>query len=254
MHDPTEPRRRYGDREIGLILERAAELQRQEPASTAEGSGLTLTELEDIAAEAGIDPQHLRRAAEELETSGAALAREGMARVLGAPPTIKLERSLKGELPESEFERLVPEIQAAADSHGQASLLGHTLTWRSSTPQNERSLLVTVTARDGRTRISIEEKLHGLAGGLFGGILGGVGGGVGLGVGIGVGVGALGSAAFAIAFPAVVIGGSYALARTIFSSTARARHRKLRNLQERLTEHVEAACRSEAPQELPRGS
>jgi len=245
-----EPRRRYGDREIGLILKRAAELQQQEPAATAEGGGLTLTDLEEVAAEAGIDPRYLRRAAAEIDASGGFLFNEGMARVLGAPPTIKLERSLSGELPAAEFEALVPEIQGAAEAHGQASLLGQTLTWRSSTPQNERSLQVTVTARNGRTRITIEERLHGLAGGLFGGIMGGVGGGVGLGVGLGVGIGALGSALFAVAFPVVVIGGSYALARTAFTSTARRRHTKLRELLERVTEHVESV--TEPPRQLPR--
>lgn len=245
---PDESRRRYGDREIGLILKRAAELQKEEPASAAAGGGLTLTDLEEIAAEAGIDPRHLRRAADEIEASGGLLASEGVARILGAPPTIKLERTLAGELPSSEFEALVPEIQAAADAHGQANLLGHTLTWRSSTPQNERSLQVTVSARDGKTRITIEERLHGLAGGLYGGILGGVGGGVGLGVGFGVGLGALGSALFATIFPAVVIGGSYVLARTVYTSTARRRHQKLRDLMERISGHVESVS---PPPQLP---
>jgi hypothetical protein len=78
-----EHRRRYGDKEVGLILRRATEFQRQEPASAAEGGGLTLAELEEIAAEAGIDPRHLRRAASELDESGAWLRPEGAARLLG---------------------------------------------------------------------------------------------------------------------------------------------------------------------------
>lgn len=253
MDERAGSRRRYGDREVGLILKRAAELQRQEPTSAAEGGGLTLSDLEEIAAEAGIDPRLLRQAAAEIESGDDALMAEGLARVLGAPPTIKLERSVSGELPEADFERLVPEIQAAAESHGQASLLGRTLTWRSSTPQNERSLQVTITARGGRTRITIEERLHGLAGGLFGGLLGGVGGGVGFGVGFGVGLGALGSVAFAVLFPVAVIGGSYAAARTLFTSMARNRHRRLRDLLERLTEHVEAVSNERSRTELPGG-
>ncbi|KPK81218.1 MAG: hypothetical protein AMS25_07365 [Gemmatimonas sp. SM23_52] len=146
MPNERQYRRRYGDKEVGLILKRAAEFQRLEPESAAEGGGLTLAELEDIAVEAGIDPRLLRRAAEELDAGAARLHREGVERWLGGPVTIELQRSLPGELPESEFETMVGEIQEAAEGHGQASLLGHTLTWRSATPQGERSLQVTVPA------------------------------------------------------------------------------------------------------------
>ncbi|UCC74674.1 MAG: hypothetical protein JSV86_09030 [Gemmatimonadota bacterium] len=246
MHQPGKFRRRYGDKEVGLVLKRAAELQREDPAGTA-GGGLTLAELEEIAAEAGIDPQYLRRAADELDVGAADLEDEGAAVLAGAPLTARYERIIRGELPESEFELLVPEIQRTAEGHGQGSLLGHTFTWRSSAPQGERSLQVTVSSRDGRTHILIEERLHGLAGQLFGGIMGGVGGGVGLGVGLGVGV-PLGSLAFSIAFPAAVIGGSWLLARAIFGSVARRRRRALRDLLDRITEHVEWAAR---PPELP---
>jgi hypothetical protein len=246
MPDEREYRRRYGDKEVGLILKRAAELQRQEPASAVEGGGLTLAELEEIAVEAGIDARHLQRAAAELDAGAARFHREGVERWLGGPVTIELQRSLPGELPESEFESLAAQIQEVADAHGQASLLGHTLTWRSATPEGERSLQVTVSTREGRTRIRIEERLHGIAGGLFGGIMGGVGGGVGLGVGLGVGIGALGSAAFATVFPLAVITGSYLLARSIFGSLAWRRQRVLRELLDRLTEYVEGATSGQA--------
>ncbi len=240
MTENREHRRRYGDKEVGLILKRAAELQRQEPASAA-GGGLTLSELESIAEEVGIDRRHLRQAAVELDASGAALHAEGAARLIGGPLTIRFERTLPGELPVSEFERLVPLLQQAADGHGQASLLAHTLTWQSVSPNTERSLQVIISSRDGRTRIRIEERLNQLAGGLFGGIVGGGGGGIGLGVGLGVGLGALGSAAFAIAWPIGIIGGAYLLARSIYGSVVRRRQRVLRDLLDQLTEEVEAA-------------
>lgn len=232
-------RRRYGDNEIGLILKRAAELQRQEPAAGTEGSGLTLPELEEIAAEAGIDPRYLRRAAAEVDEGGTKFDSGKASYFLGAPLTIELDRTLSGEVPEEDFALFVPDIQQAAGGHGQASALGRTFTWQSSTPGGERSLQVTVTSRDGRTRIRIEERLSSLAGQLFGGMLGGGGGGIGLGIGLGVGIGALQSAAFAIAWPVSIIGGAYLLARSIYTSTARKRQRVLRDLLDRLTEHVE---------------
>jgi hypothetical protein len=65
MTESGEHRRRYGDKEVGLILKRAAEIQSQGPESAA-GGGLGLRELEEIATEAGIDPNSLRQAAAEL--------------------------------------------------------------------------------------------------------------------------------------------------------------------------------------------
>jgi hypothetical protein len=258
MPEPGERRRRYGDKEVGLILKRAAELQQREPTSAAEGGGLSLVELEEIAAEAGIDARYLRRAAVEVEAGGAALHSGTASRFLGAPLAIQLERTLTGNFPEDRFEQLVPDIQHAAEGHGHASALGRTLTWQSSSPQGERSLQVTLATGDGRTRIRIEERLGNLAGGLFGGIMGGGGGGVGLGVGLGVGIGALQSAAFAIAWPIGIVGAAYLLARSIYSSMVRRRQRVLRDLLDRLTDRIEAVVSSQAlssgegPTTLPR--
>jgi hypothetical protein len=203
MEEPARGRRRYGDEEVGLILKRAAELQGQEPTAAAEGGGLSLTELEEIAAEAGIDPSYLRRAADEVDTVAMPLRGEGMDRIAGAPLTLEFERTLTGELPEDGLEVLIPEIQSAG--LGQPSLLGHTLTLQSTTATNIRTLQVTISSQSGRTRIRIEERLDQLAWALVGGITGGVGGGVGLGVGLGVGIGALQSALFAVAWPVGVI-------------------------------------------------
>jgi hypothetical protein len=246
MEQPAERRRRYGDEEVGLILKRAAELQRQEPAGSGEGGGLSLAELEEIAAEAGIDPRYLRRAADEVDTQAMPLRGEGLERLLGAPLTLKFDRILTGELPEGGFEALLPEIQDTAEGYGQPSLLGHTLTWQSTSSNSERTLRVTVSSSAGRTRIRIEERSSQLAAQLFGGMTGGIGGGVGLGVGLGVGIGALQSALFAIAWPVSLISGSFLLARTIYRSAVRRRQRVLRDLLDRLTEAVEVAIASQA--------
>lgn len=246
MSDQAPKRRRYGEKEVGLILKRAAELQQNEPASAAEGGGLTLSELEEIAAEAGIDPRYLRRAAADVDSGGSMLRAGKVSYFFGAPLIIELERTLSGEFPEEEFSLFVPDVQEAAGTHGQASALGKVFTWQSTTPQGERSLQVTVTSRDGKTRIRIEERLGNLAGQLFGGMVGGGGGGVGLGIGLGVGIGALQSAAFAIAWPISIIGGAYFLARSIYTSTARKRQRALRDLLDRLTERIEEVVSRQA--------
>jgi len=67
MTDPTNLPRLYGEKEIGKILKRTTELQHEEPSAPSAGS-MSLQELEDIAAETGIDPTFLRRAAPEIDT------------------------------------------------------------------------------------------------------------------------------------------------------------------------------------------
>jgi len=239
MTDAEEHRRRYGDKEVGLILKRAAELQSQGQGSAA-GGGLSLRELEEIAAEAGIDPGSLRRAAEELDAGRAAMHDEAAARFLGGPATIRYERKLKGEISGESLELLVVPIQRAAEAHGQGGVLGGTLSWQYKSSDGARSLQVIVASRAGRTRISIEERNAGMAWGVFGGIMGGGGMGVGLGVGLGVGIGALGSALFSVAFPLAVLGGSYFISRSVFGSVVGRRQRLLRKLLDDLTEEVEA--------------
>ena len=116
--------------------------------------------------------------------------------------------------------------------------MGKTLTWSSRSDTNTSSQQVLVSSRNGETMVRIEERLGGLAGALFGGFLGGVGGGVGLGAG-GALAAVLGSAAFAVAFPLVVIGGSYAAARAIFADQVRKRRSRMEELMDRIVERVE---------------
>jgi hypothetical protein len=59
--------RLYSDTEIAALLARAAERQQAAPAD-GPTSGLTLDEIERLAAEAGLDPAHVRAAASELDT------------------------------------------------------------------------------------------------------------------------------------------------------------------------------------------
>lgn len=225
MRAPGDPRgelpapRRYGDREVARILERATELQRAEP-SAANPEGLTLAELTEIAREAGIEPEMLRRAASELAERTP--ARTLVARLAGAPVSIRVERVVEGELPPERFDAIIPRIQQATDGQGTASAVGRTLTWSSQNTENTSSQQVLISSGDGRTLIRWEERFGGLAGALFGGIVGG--GGVGLGVGAGAALaGMLGSAALGVGIAALAVVGSYGLTRGIFRRIVRGR-------------------------------
>jgi hypothetical protein len=233
--------RRYTDEEVRRLLQRASELESQSPRLPTPADGPTLRDLEVIAAEAGLDPALLRKAAHELDgaRTGAPPAAGGGSMFLGAPHTVEYERVVPGEAPSGLLEALLPLIQRAAGGMGQPSLMGRTLTWTSSDPQRTSILQVSVSVRRGETRIVVQERFGNLAGALFGGIMGGVGGGVGMGVGMGVGLGALGSVLFASLFPPAVIGGSYLLARSLFRRTVQRRMRDLKGLMDDLVATVE---------------
>lgn len=239
MSDTNDARpRRFSEEEVERILRRATELETERPPTTADAGGLTLAELEQIGAEAGLRPELLRRAAREVE-GGATSRPVRAAPFVGAPVVIRLEREIEGELDRRALESLIPELRRAAEGTGHPAVVGSTLSWESSDKNELRSLGVTVTSSGGRTRIWIEERLSRLAGSLFGGIVGGFGGGVGIGVGVGVGVGALGSALFATAFPVALLGGSYLVARGVFRMRYEDRREALAGLMERVAGDVE---------------
>ena len=236
MSEPTRLPRLYDEKEVGRLLERATELQREDPVRPNPSGGFSLQELEEIAAEAGIDPNHLRRAAMELDAARAETS--GWARLLGDSPAISLRATVPGELPTDAFEMLIPVIQQTMHEHGQPSLLGHTLTWQAEVGQKERSIQVIVSSRAGETHIQAEEHLHRLAGAIFGGGGTGVGVGVGVGVGMPIGLNLLHSALFAAAFPIGVIGLTFVAAREIFRRIMRRRRRILGEVVDRLVAEV----------------
>jgi len=256
MPTPSNLPRLYDEKEVSRLLERATELQRQEPMRAAGGGGLSLDELADIAAEAGIDPRYLRRAALELDGGAGGDTRRSW--FAGEQTVLLREEVIPGELPESGFERLVAVIQMVAHEHGQPSLLGHTLTWQAETTNKTRSLQVLVSVRDGETRIRVEERLAHLAGAAFGISMGVVGPTLGVAVGLPIALEVLGSAILAVGFPVGAVALSYMAGREIFRRAVRRRRSAVAELIDQLSREAEA-CIAEAaeegaerPLELPR--
>src|SRR5439155_4097090 len=112
MSDAGDQEPRWGEREVGLILERALELQQQEqrqaPRALKRTDGASLAELEEMAHEVGIEPALVRRAASELEAQPRPVA---LSRWTGGPRRIIFERVLRGEAPEAAIEALVGVVQ-----------------------------------------------------------------------------------------------------------------------------------------------
>ncbi|MDX1647641.1 MAG: hypothetical protein R3304_10890 [Longimicrobiales bacterium] len=237
MSEPDRPQRVYGEEEVGRILQRATELQHREPKPTT--PGLTLAELEEVAAEAGIDPVHLRRAAMEVEAGTDATG--VWSHVVGETLKITRDISLPGELDQSGFEWVAAAIQDAATEHGQPSLLGRTLTWRAETASKTRTTQIVVSSRGGQTSVRLEENLAQIASGLFGGLT--VGGGVGVGVGVGLPLAleVLGSTLFAVAAPLGMMSLGYVAARAAYRIVVKRRRDAVDALFDRVVREAQAA-------------
>jgi hypothetical protein len=230
MANIPEGGRRYNDAEVRQLLERAASLQGRGSAPVRQ-QGLTLAQLEEIAAEAQIDVLRLRQAARELD-SGALRPVGGLERLAGAPFRVQVERELPFELDANELGRLVQLIDGHTGEAGTPSLVGRTFAW-SAKPASGRRMEVRVNVQKGRTHVWIGERYGEVAGGVFGGMLGGVGGGVGIGGGVGL-ASTLGLPALAAVIPVAVVAGTYAACRVGYRAYVRSRVPRLEELCERI--------------------
>ncbi|MGH9423865.1 MAG: hypothetical protein ACRD3J_28070 [Thermoanaerobaculia bacterium] len=242
--------RKFNEEEVALIIKRAAELQQTQQVEQEPSTALTLSEVEQIAREAGIDPLLIRQAAHGLDRPTEPSRPSAW---LGAPTRLVFERVVDGEIPVDDFEPLINEIRRTFGDNGLPGVIGRTLAWSSSNQagrrrQGGRLINVSVVSRGGVTTIRVEEELRNLAGALFGGLVGGGGGGS-TGMSIGIGLGVFHSFALAAGLWVAVAGGFYTLARSIFSRVAIKREAQLRELTGRLEEQIteSAASRALAP-------
>lgn len=244
-HAPDPAPRRYADTETAAILKRAAELQ-----GTAEPpTSPTLTDLQQIAGEVGIEPRYVRQAAAEL-----ALPSRGGG-IAGAADALALQRVVSGELPAPAFDALIEAIRDATGTAGQVSALGRGFTWTSGVaghPAPSRALTVTVTAVDGRTVIRADESLAQAASAYVGtGVASALIGGFGLVSATG-GDPSLGVIAAAVAWAA----GSLIAAGRLQGRAADRHRRRLSQLLDRIAEHCQALVSTthdsgSAPRALP---
>ncbi len=191
----AQPGAALGDDAVQRLLRRAAELQAQAPEPPP--GGLTIGAVEQVAAQVGIPPVHVRAAARELEGSAAVAPAATEARGEGAPAAPDWRRlrerwnrlaateQLAGALPDAAFPAMVAEIERRLGMPGHTSILSGTLTWTPApTGVAAGGPLVHVTARGGTTTIRVQEDLtvrglHALIvpigmvfGGWFGAVLG----------------------------------------------------------------------------------
>jgi len=219
----------FSEQQVAAILQRTAQLERGRAQTRPQ---LSLSEVEAIASEAGLDPSLVRLAAQSLEETR---REHGLGtRLLGAPIKRTFERVIDGELSFAEHERIGAELRAAVRALGpnlllppQVASLGRSLATSVRTP---RSVIdIEIIPRDGKTVVRIEANYGTLAGALFGALMGGLGS-MAMTVSIvlaqkqGLGAVAAGLGATAL------FGGLYAIARGGFSWGANNGYRRMEKL------------------------
>jgi len=138
----------FSDREVSLILRRAAEIE-----ATGQGAeGMTAADIEAVALEAGIQPRAVRLALEELrlEPTGA--------RGSWFPPAARREsRVIPAELGRDELSALMRAVEERVGRPGSVSEALGTVRWASTAGVWVTD--VAVTARQGETRIGVHERM-----------------------------------------------------------------------------------------------
>jgi hypothetical protein len=152
-------KRLYSDKEIGSLIQRATEIQRKASESTERG--LSLQEVEHIAAEIGIDPEHLRTAAVELESR--LDAGEGF-RFWGGPFVLDQERVVEGTLTEEQWEWIVLGLRRLTGSTGTVNEIGQIREWTRTIKDLDFLLeqtQVTINPRNDQTTINVRKQYRG---------------------------------------------------------------------------------------------
>ncbi len=138
----------YKGKEIDAILRAAARLQEEDHARNDQGLGLSLSEVEEIAAEAGIDPKFVRQAA--LVTSSEMDDDEDF-HFWGGPITLRRNFIVNRALSKQEMEELVPVFQRIKDNGGSTDSLGNSVTWTSSARKDAGSTVIMMQVDGDKT-------------------------------------------------------------------------------------------------------
>ena len=137
--------RRFDDKEVGEILKVAAEMQ-SGISTSGSATGMSLTELQQVAQEVGIDPSHITRAASEVVTQTDSRKQNGL-------DSYFLQQSVKGQLTEEGWEELVTELRRHTRKKGKSEVRGETREWVGNSDVS--SVTLSVTVRGGRTRLKL---------------------------------------------------------------------------------------------------
>lgn len=116
--------RRYDEAEVQRIIEVATTQQLTRPSS-GPSEGLTLSDLQSIAAEVGVDPSAIARAAAALDAGISRPSRKSLGMPIEVTRVIPLRRAPTDE----EWGQLVAELRATFEAQGRVTVQGGLREW-----------------------------------------------------------------------------------------------------------------------------
>jgi hypothetical protein len=139
--------RRFTDREVALVLRKASDLEEKEGAGAA--TGLSLRQLEEIAAEVGILPTLVRRAVADMDAGGARPL------LSGGPLVRQAIRAVPRELSREAMARMMQHVEGASDQVGVVTEALGATQWTAK--DRFRTTQVSITPSEGETRVRVVE-------------------------------------------------------------------------------------------------
>ena len=143
----------YSDEEFALVLRKAAELASRAEAPAASSAGLTLTEMKSAAAQAGLDPALVERAARMLAETATT---SWLERLTGGPLRHKHEAHFPIKLDENSAALLLSAVRITAGLAGRRDV-GHSssmgMTWHDG--GDLESLSITARPEEDGTAVSV---------------------------------------------------------------------------------------------------
>ena len=149
----ADDRRVYSDEEFALVLRKAAELASRAESSAASSGGLTLAEMKSAAAQAGLDPALVERAARMLDATATASPLE---RLTGGPLRHSRDARFPVKLDETSAARLLSAVRITASVAGSQDV-GHLsamgMTWHDG--GDTEALSITARPEEGGTTVTV---------------------------------------------------------------------------------------------------
>jgi hypothetical protein len=145
--DPLN-QRKFTEKETGAILRRAAELQAEEEGVSS-GDGASLAQLQQAAAELGIKPEIIAKAAADI--AGGRIS-PTTSSFWGSPRKIEMERIVGYPITEESWPAILEQIRSVSGRVGDSRTIGKSLEWTSSSPE---TLHVTILPQGEHSRIKV---------------------------------------------------------------------------------------------------
>lgn len=144
------PEKTYTDREIAAIIEQAARIQQTAPEGRAGSGGLTLAELQEVGAAAGIAPAFVAEAAAAVEVGGTGVEKRPGRLV------VRRTRKLAAPVGEEQWATMIAALRRRFGQTGVVHEVGDLREWVSG--DGDEPVRVTLEPQGAAARLVIEQR------------------------------------------------------------------------------------------------